>query len=169
MLLRRWSKARPPLIDDCSFTGILRGAQNPGFFFSMRTGKVSGESWDLWYQWTLVLFFFYLLCFPFLLSPLREWLNLGPEICYYKARTGHDCIFCGTTTAVYAFLKHGVLPPLHIVVAMVCLVIEWVRKLVILVFLFRRGSLALRARLIDVGITLLLLAISLIGFLVPRA
>lgn len=134
----------------------------------MSAGQTGGEPWDKCYQLSLVLLMLYVLCFPFVAAPLKELLGIGPEICYYKAQTGQDCLFCGTTTAVYAFLRHGVLPPVHILVALACFAAEFLRKSVLLVRVFRRGCLTPRERVSDVALTLLLLAVGLGGFFLPH-
>lgn len=134
----------------------------------MSDGKVGGEPWDKCYQLSLVFVMLYVLCFPFFAAPLKELLGIGPEICYYKAQTGRDCIFCGTTTAVYALLRHGVLPPVHILVALGCFLAEFGRKLLLLVRVFCGRRLTVRERVADLAVTLSLLAVGVGAFLLPR-
>lgn len=94
--------------------------------------SASAPSANKIYQYVILMFLLYALIYP-LISPLLRPLLPDAGVCYYFAYTGHPCPFCGTTRAFRAFYEHGTPLPYHLLVALVCVGVEIMRKIALCV------------------------------------
>lgn len=101
------------------------------------------------YQFILLGLMVFFCAFPLLLPYIRP---LAPEM--FKCPC-EPCPFCGTTTYLYRFFKHGAPLPYHLQVGAWCMGIELVRKLGICLYLLCGGCMKRRWITADICLTIL--------------
>lgn len=136
----------------------------------MKTTSEHRDSFDVPYQLTEFGLLLFTYAFPLISRYIGTLFPAGFWMCQHKRLTGEPCIFCGTTTSVRRLMLEGILPPTYICIALICLTIEFIRKIFILRRMWKNRPFhaTRRFRVIDFALSFALGGIGISGFIVGR-